>query len=129
MAGNEVVPGHPERRRDQRTDIHSDLRGEVMVYQAMTVRQISHDGVLVETAAPLHIDSLHDIRLTLATASVVVKARVIHCIVSGMESQSVSYEAGLEFVQPSAAVRLAIAQFIDALNSAEWRQPPTTDAI
>lgn len=98
-----------------------DLRGEVMVYQVMIVRQISHIGVLVETTHPLHIDSLHDIRLSLTTTSVVVKARVAHCTVMGMDPGCVSYRAGLEFVEPNAAARLAIAQFIDSLKSADWR--------
>lgn len=129
MAGEAPPPDQPERRRDDRTEIFSDLRGEVMVYQAMTVRQISHTGVLVHTTFPLHIDSLHDIRLSLAAASIVVKARVVHCTVSGMDPQCVSYSAGLEFVDPNAAVRLAIAQFIDALKSAEWRaDPPSAGA-
>jgi hypothetical protein len=124
MAGVQLPPDQPERRRSSRTDIYSDFRGEVMVFQTVTVRQINHTGLRVDTTVPLQIDSLHDIRLSLAAASVVVKTRVVHCTVSDMESQSVSYEAGLEFVQPNAAVRLAIAQFIDALKSAEWRNSP-----
>ncbi len=95
-----------------------------MVYKAMTVRQISHTGVLVETTYPLQIDSLHEIRLSLGATSVVVKSRVVHCAVTGMDSQCVSYRAGLEFVEPGPAVRLAIEQFIDLLKSAEWRADP-----
>jgi hypothetical protein len=126
-AGPQPPPGPPDRRGDQRTEILSDLRGEVMVYQPMIVRQISHAGVLVETALPLHIDSLHDIRLALGAASIVVKARVIHCAVIDMDPQRVSYRAGLEFVEPSAGIRLAIAQFIDTMKSAEWRADPATE--
>jgi hypothetical protein len=131
MAGEHQPPDQPERRAEARTEIFSDLRGEVMIYQVMTVRQISHTGVLVDTTFPLHIDSLHDVRLSLATASIVLKGRVAHCAVAGMDGGFVSYRAGLEFVEPNAAARLAIAQFIDALKSAEWRSesPGVQDPI
>jgi hypothetical protein len=131
MPGDQPPPGDANRRVDLRTDILGDVRGEIMVYQPMIVRQISRTGAVIETAFPLHIDSLHDIRLSLAAAPVVVKVRVVHCTVTGSDSQSLGYVAGLEFVEPTPAVRLAIAHFIDALKSADWSADdmPQRDAI
>lgn len=107
----------PERRTTERLEILGDLRGEVMVYQPMTVREISHGGALIETSFPLQLDSLHDIRLELGDNSVVVKGRVVHCSIADMDREFVTYRAGLEFIEPSERVRGVIATFIGALKS------------
>ncbi|MFN7915148.1 MAG: PilZ domain-containing protein [Vicinamibacterales bacterium] len=106
-----------ERRSTERLEILGDLRGEVMVYQPMAVREISHGGALIETSFPLQLDSLHDLRLELGDASVVVKGRVVHCSISDMDREFVTYRAGLEFIQPGGGVRDVIASFIGALKS------------
>lgn len=108
---------HPDRRAGERVEILGDLHGEVMVYQPMAVREISHGGALIETSFPLHLDSLHDIRLELGNDSVVVKGRVVHCSIADMDREFVTYRAGLEFIQPSSGVREVISTFIGALKS------------
>ena len=55
-----------DRRGAERVPILGDLQGEIMVFQPMLIRDISKSGVTVETRFPLHLDSLHDLRLTLA---------------------------------------------------------------
>ena len=42
-------------------------------------------GAQIETMFPLHLDSLHDFRLTLGDRSIVVKGRVAHCSISDVE--------------------------------------------
>ena len=54
----------PDRERE-RVPILGSLRGEVMVFQPMTILDISRGGAQIETAFPLQLDSLHDFRLTL----------------------------------------------------------------
>ncbi|MFN7981012.1 MAG: PilZ domain-containing protein [Vicinamibacterales bacterium] len=105
-----------ERRTGDRTEILGGLRGEVMVYQAMTVRDISHGGAQVETAFPLLIDSLHDLRLSLADAAVVVKGRVVYCRIASVDAATVTYRSGLEFIQPSSGVLSVISHFIDSVR-------------
>lgn len=105
-----------ERRTGDRTEIEGGLRGEVMVYQAMTVKDISYGGAQVETAFPMHIDSLHDVRLELTDAAVVVKGRVVYCRIADVESAGVTYRSGLEFIEPSEGVRSVIIHFIDSLK-------------
>lgn len=107
----------PERRAGERTEILGDLHGEVMVYQPMAVREISHGGALIESSFPLQLDSLHDVRLELGHDSVVVKGRVVHCSIADMDREFVSYRSGLEFIQPSAGVRDVIAGFIAAVKA------------
>jgi hypothetical protein len=114
-----AAPG-ADRRGERRVDVFGDLRSEVMVVQSMTIRQISPSGALVDTAFPLQIDSLHNIRLALGSTSLVLGARVVHCEVFELDPGQLSYRAGLEFVEPGAAAQLAIAEFIDVLKSAEW---------
>ena len=65
-----------DRRDTTRVELLGDLRGEVMVYQPMTVTEISDRGAQIETSFPLQLGSLHDLRLALGSSSVVVKGRV-----------------------------------------------------
>ena len=106
-----------DKRQGERVPMLGELHGEVMVFQPMLVRDISSGGVTVETRFPLQIDSLHDIRVTLADRSVVVKGRVAHSHISDVDQDIVMYRTGLEFVEPSAAVRGAIVAFIEALKA------------
>jgi hypothetical protein len=104
-------------QRYERIDILGELRGEVMVYQPMTVTQISEGGARIETAFPLLLDSLHDFRLSLGELSVVVKARIVHCRISELEQEGVTYLAGLEFVELSDHARAAIVAFIHEIRA------------
>ena len=105
-------------QRFERVEILGDLRGEVMIFQPMTITQISLGGVRVETSFPLHLDSLHEFRLTLGKLSVVVKGRIVHCRISDVDQEQVTYRAGVEFVEPPERVQEAIADFIAKLKEA-----------
>ena len=104
-----------DKRDSDRILILGELRGEVMVFQPVAIREISRGGALVETAFPLHLDSLHDFRLTLGERSIVVKGRVTHCSISDVEQEGVLYRSGVEFVEPSDRVSTVISEFIDAV--------------
>lgn len=106
-----------DKRQAERVPMLGELHGEVMIFQPMLVRDISRGGVTVETRFPLQIDSLHDIRLTLADRSVVVKGRVAHSHISDVDQDIVMYRTGLEFVEPSAAVLGAIVDFIQTVKA------------
>ena len=117
MALPKSPESRPDRRAAERTEILGDLRGEVMVYQPMAVREISERGALIESSFPLQIDSLHEVRLELGDESVVVKGRVAHCRITDMDREYVAYRSGLEFVEPSTGVREAITRFIGAIKA------------
>ena len=104
-----------DKRDYDRILILGELRGEVMVFQPVAIKEISRGGALVETAFPLHLDSLHDFRLTLGERSIVVKGRVTHCSISDVEQEGVLYRSGVEFVEPSDRVSTVISEFIDAV--------------
>jgi hypothetical protein len=104
-------------REAERLQILGDLHGEVMVFQPMTIKEISRAGAQVETAFPLQLDSLHEFRLTLGDQSVVVKGRVVHCSISDVDQDVVLYRAGVEFVEPVERVASVITDFIDAVRA------------
>jgi len=109
---------HPEKRDADRLDLAGDLHGEVMVFQPMTVREIARGGVKVETTFPLQVNSLHELRLTLGSRSVVVRGRVAHCSISDVDQEQVVYQSGLEFIEPSDHADSVIAGFVDAVQAA-----------
>jgi hypothetical protein len=110
--------GELEDKRDtERIEILGELNGEVMVFQPMNIKEISGGGAQVETAFPLHLDSLHDFRLTLGDRAIIIKGRVAHCSISDVEQEGVLYRSGIEFVEPSERVFNVVKDFIDAVKT------------
>ena len=105
-----------DKRFHERIPILGELQGEIMVFQPMQLKEISQGGLTVESRTPLQLDSLHDLRLTLAGNSVVVKARVVHSRISDVDQDIVTYRTGMEFVELSDRVRAAIADFLQTLK-------------
>jgi hypothetical protein len=107
----------PEDKRDgDRIQILGELHGEVMVFQPMAIREIGYGGAQIESTFPLQLDSLHELRLTLGDRSIVVKGRVVHCSISDVDQELVTYRSGLEFIEPSDRVYTVITEFIDAIK-------------
>jgi len=81
------MPPGPTKREAERIQILGELRGEVMVFQPMTIREIGREGITVETGFPFHLDSLHEFRLALGDLSIVVKGRIVHCSITDVEQE------------------------------------------
>ena len=112
------MTGTPEEKRDrERVEILGELHGEIMVFQPLSIKEISRGGCLVETSFPLHLNSLHDIRLTLGDQSIVLKGRVAHCRISDVDQEVVHYWSGVEFIEPSERVRGVIKEFIETIKA------------
>src|SRR5258707_8393247 len=109
-------PDDRNKRDTERIQILGELHGEVMVFQPMVIKEISRGGCQVETGFPLHLDSLHEFRLTLSDRSVVVKGRVAHCSISDMDQEIVLYRSGIEFIETSERVFSVINDFINAVQ-------------
>ena len=107
----------PGIRKSERVAILGDLHGEIMVFEPLQVKQLGLHGATIETAFPLPLNSLHDLRLTLGSGAVVVKARVVHSHVGEMGEAGLRYRSGVEFVEPPAYVGAAITEFLDGLKS------------
>ena len=106
-----------DKRFHERVPILGELQGEIMVFQPMQLKDISQGGLTVEGRAPLQLDSLHDLRLTLGANSVVVKARVVHSRISDVDQDIVTYRSGMEFVDLSDRIRTAITEFLQTLKA------------
>jgi hypothetical protein len=116
--GGESLTGRQgvDQRDADRLEILGRLQAEVMVYQPLTIKEISRGGVLAETAFPLQLDSLHDFRLTLGDRSIVVKGRVVHSSVSEMDQEAVLYRSGIEFVDVAEHASSTIEGFLTAVR-------------
>jgi len=110
------TPPGPTKREAERIQILGELRGEVMVFQPITIKEIGREGITVETGFPFHLDSLHELRLALGDRSIVVKGRIVHCSISDVEQELVLYRSGIEFIEPSERVHSVITAFIDAIK-------------
>ena len=105
------------RRHTGRVDILGDLHGEIMVFEPMTVTQLSPGGAQLETPFPLHLGSLHDLRLTLGDNSIIVKGRIVHSSISDVEQEIVLYRSGVEFVETADRVADVITGFVRAVTT------------
>ena len=114
--GNDEIRDPRAQRDAERIQILGELHGEVMVFQPMAIKEISRGGAQVETRFPLQLDSLHEFRLTLGDSSVILKGRVVHCSISDVDQEVVTYRSGLEFVEPADRVYSVITGFIDAIK-------------
>jgi hypothetical protein len=112
-----------EKRDTERIAILGELQGEIMVFEPMLIKDLSRSGATVETRFPLALNSLHDVRLTLGSNSVIVKGRVVHSRISEVDQDIVTYRTGLEFIEASDRVAAAITRFLDALKA---NRSPTT---
>lgn len=106
-----------DKRDAERVSILGELAGDVMVYEPMLIKEVSVTGATVETRFPLHLNSLHDLRLTLGSRSIVVKGRVVHSQISDVDSDIVTYRTGVEFVEASDRVTNAIAEFLEMVKA------------
>jgi len=103
-----------EKRDRERVPLQGQVKGEVMVFQPMTILDISVAGAQIETAFALQLDSLHDFRLTLGDRSVVVKGRIAHCHIGELTEVAALYRTGIEFVDLTQHASSAITDFVRA---------------
>lgn len=102
-----------DKRSATRMDVPGGLPGEVSVLAPVEIREISRGGAMLDTAFPLVLDSIHDIRLELGDRAIVVKGRVAHCAIADLGGELVRYRAGFEFVDLTAHAAAAIAAYVE----------------
>jgi c-di-GMP-binding flagellar brake protein YcgR len=117
-----------EKRDRERVPLEGQVKGEVMVFQPMTILDISLGGAQIETAFALQLDSLHDFRLSLGDRSVVVKGRIAHCHIGELTEVAALYRTGVEFVELSEHARSAIVDFVRATKYSR-DSPSVVDGI
>ena len=117
-----------EKRDRERVPLEGQVKGEVMVFQPMTILDISLGGAQIETAFALQLDSLHDFRLSPGDRSVVVKGRIAHCHIGELTEVAALYRTGVEFVELSEHARSAIVDFVRATKYSR-DSPSVVDGI
>jgi hypothetical protein len=105
-----------DKRDGERLSILGELQGEIMVFEPMVVTEVSRHGATVETRFPLHLNSLHDLRLMLGSRSIILKGRVVHSRISDVDQDIVTYRSGMEFVEVSERVDAAISAFLETVK-------------
>lgn len=106
----------PEKRDTSRIAVLGNLQGEMTIYQTIVIKEIGPGGVLIETGFPLQLNSLHDVRLDLRQP-IVVKGRVAHSRISDVDQEIVTYQTGIEFVEPSDRVVSAIKEYLASIKT------------
>jgi hypothetical protein len=119
-------PRVPNKRDDERIPLGGQVEGEVMVFQPMTILDLSVSGAQIQTSFALQLDSIHDFRLTLGNRSVVVKGRIAHCQIGELTDVAALYRTGVEFVDVSDHARDAIGDFVTATKYSR-PSPPVVD--
>lgn len=104
-----------DRRSAPRVEVPGGLPGEVSVLAPVEIREFSRTGAKLDTAFPLILNSLHDIRLQLGEQSVVVKGRIVHCRIAELAGELVRYRAGIEFIDMPEHVASAIASYLEQI--------------
>lgn len=105
-----------EKRSVARVEVPGGLPGEVSVLAPAEIREFSPRGVMLDTAFPLVINSIHDVRLELDDCTIVVKGRVAHCRVADLAGELVRYRAGIEFVDLPPHAVSAIAAYLKGVS-------------
>ena len=108
----------PKSRLGPRVPILGHLGGEITVIEPLSIKELGTGGATIETRFPLVIDSLHELRLTLAQRTIVVKGRVVHSHISDIDPDAVAYHSGIEFVEAPEHVQNAISAYLDAIRAA-----------
>lgn len=112
----------PDAGRDarERVKIDGDLRGEVLVYQPLTLTEVSLAGALLQTTFPLSLDSPHGLRLAVGDPPVTATARVLHSRIIQIEGGRLTYQSEIEFIEPSDALIDAITRLLAQLRGPKW---------
>ena len=116
------------KREAERVPLPREVRGEVTVYQPMTILDMSERGAQIETSVAFHVDSLHEFRLSLGDLSVVVKGRIVHCQIVDVGGDGIRYRSGVEFIEPPDHAMAAIRAFVNARRLAQLVTPSVIDA-
>jgi hypothetical protein len=101
------------KRDAERIPLPGAVTGEVSVYEPIGVMDLSERGAQVEARFAMHLGSLHEFRLSLGDLPVVVKGRIVHSQIGGLEDGAILYRTGVEFVNPSDHALTAIRAFVD----------------
>jgi hypothetical protein len=109
-----------DHRQRPRIPLSTGLSGEVTVYRALTVTDLSAEGARVDTPEPLRVNSVRAFRLNLGEQTVILKGRVAHASVRAVQGGVVVYTSGIEFLEITPQTRLAIERYLERVGGLGW---------
>jgi hypothetical protein len=102
-----------DRRSESRFDIVGTQLGILDVLEPLRVRNLSSEGMLLESPNPLAIGSIHQFELIDGTASVRVRAAVRHVSPLRQPSAERYFLVGLEFLNLETRSSSAIERLLN----------------
>ena len=117
-ADEDGAAGDAERRASERTEILGDLRGEVMIFQPMTIREISATGAQIETDLPPSAELPARSRAS-NSATPPLSSRDGSLIAASRRSMGISWPIAAALNSSSSAMRVStvIVRFIGGIRS------------
>jgi len=99
-----------DRRSATRFEIVGELWGSVQALEPLRVCNMTPEGALIESFAPLPVGSVQQIRLIQGTQTTDIRAAVRHLAPAYLAGESRRYLVGLEFlnVDENAATRIGL---------------------
>jgi hypothetical protein len=102
-----------DRRQGARFDFVGGQWGSVHELEPLSVRNFGLAGLLIESATPLPVGSIHTIQLMYETQTAQCYAAVRHLSPGDEAGTELPYLIGLEFIDLAPHAASAIAAFID----------------
>ena len=99
-----------DRRAQPRFDVIGSLWGVLELDEEARLRNVSTNGVLLDSPVAMALDSVQTIRLAVDGHDVAVEARVRHVHQKTNGSIESRYVIGLEFIEPPLSVLQTIEQ-------------------
>jgi hypothetical protein len=106
-----------DRRVFPRSDVFGALWGALGVHQPVRLVNITTSGALIVTGAPVPVESVHSLRLTVGQLTTIAEGRVRHITPVPTSGRQSRYLIGLEFVAPSIPFLDSIERFVAAVDS------------
>lgn len=108
-----------EQRRFPRVEVLGRVRGFLdSLDSPLVVREMSLGGLSIETAFPLEVGSVHELRLAVGeSAWVRLRAEVRHCRKTSAPGTSPRFVTGVQFVDAAGAQGASVADLIDTIKS------------
>lgn len=110
-------------RRFPRVKMLGNVTGEVSLLHDVTLLDLSEGGARLEHAGRFALNAICFLRLPAAEGELVLKARIVHSMVSRTVSGSAGeptllYHSGVEFVGLTSHALLALRQLLASLGEA-----------
>lgn len=106
-----------DRRLPPRFEMAGTSRGTLDALEPLSVRNLSTNGMLIESPHPLEVGSIHEFQLIEGTTSVRVRAAVGHVSPPRESSADRYYLVDLEFTNLDAESSAVLSRWFDKLSA------------